>query len=1196
VSLIIGAALLVFGEDISDPCKKSTEGTNFWFGFMEGRWYRKNGKDHFVEITVTSRETTTFTIAIGPQEKPFGGTYTVNANGSMRVKISPFDLVEPKGSEKIEDFGIHLVSKKPVNVYALNYDKRSADVAVIYPAQSLGKEYFAICYNPVVSNDGRNSEFLIVATKDTTKIEITPSKVTDQGRKKDSMFTITLNKGQVYQVQSENEKGANGQGDLTGSHILSDKPVAFYSGSLGTQVPVGKCCWDHLYEQIPPIHSWGREYYTVPLKSREQDRYRIMAAEDNTTIQITGLLDIILNRGEFVEKVFYYNQPKRIFSNKPILVAQYSQSLKVDENFTGGNGDPFMIILSSVTQSKNDVTFVAYDSEIITKYYVNIVSHRDEIYNIRFDGAGISGEFKSFTEGEYSYVQKEISRGVHHIENVKNDRGFLAYVYGYGGVESYGYGVGFNLKLVLDLVGSKDFEGDTLLLCYGSSVELDAGPYFDTYNWNTGDTTQKITVTKEGQYFVETTTIDGCNLEDSIFVFVDHPVVDLGIDYDDGCFPHSIELNGNDGFEKYVWQNQNNDTLSTQQFYTAYKTDEYRITVYDEYKCAARDTMNLVVFPVPKIKIEGETLICGEKVSELSVSITDAPDSVWNYDGSFKWSSNKSGLTFSEETHTSTKIEVTDWGEYVIYYQLATIDDCELNDTFLVRFHPLPTSDFRFEDDSECEGYSKKLIYSGAATDSATFKWDLDGCQFVDTLGWQMYNVTVGAFLDRQPYIKLVINDNGCWSDTTIHPLGAKPNFIMDADNLRGCDSLTVNFTSELLVEDNVDFFWAFNDGEVVESQNVTKHYPITGYFDVSLTIINTTTKCQNGFTLDSMIKVFPTPTAEITVDQSLCFHDSAAISYTHNIDSSICSWEFAGAHQSGQGNDSITVVIDEPLGKVILTVDEFGCISESAYVNLKRKPHFDFYTDYEEGCQPYSLEIFSAPKDESLDFIWLTDSLPYPIGESNIYLFPDSGRFDITLIANSQETGCFDTLTKPDWIWVHSKPIADFEVDYPVALIEHAEITYTNLSQFATTWFWDFGDSETSTETNPIHTFTELGEYNSQLFVESDFGCIDTTEFLIKILPFSVFTPNAFRPDSDIPENRTFMPVGVGADISRFYLKIYNRLGELVFETQTPENPWDGTTKNGKAAPMGNYVWISHYFDIQGFEHDQKGQVLLVR
>ena len=73
-------------------------------------------------------------------------------------------------------------------------------------------------------------------------------------------------------------------------------------------------------------------------------------------------------------------------------------------------------------------------------------------------------------------------------------------------------------------------------------------------------------------------------------------------------------------------------------------------------------------------------------------------------------------------------------------------------------------------------------------------------------------------------------------------------------------------------------------------------------------------------------------------------------------------------------------------------------------------------------------------------------------------------------------------------------------------------------------------------------------------------------------------------------------MPVGIGADASRFNLKIFDRWGQIMFETNSPETPWDGTTKNNDPAPMGNYVWISNFFDIQGFEHNQKGQVLLIR
>jgi gliding motility-associated-like protein len=317
---------------------------------------------------------------------------------------------------------------------------------------------------------------------------------------------------------------------------------------------------------------------------------------------------------------------------------------------------------------------------------------------------------------------------------------------------------------------------------------------------------------------------------------------------------------------------------------------------------------------------------------------------------------------------------------------------------------------------------------------------------------------------------------------------------------------------------------------------------------------------------------------------------------YTHSIDSSVCFWDFNGAHQSGMGNDTITAIIDAPLAEISLIVDEYGCKSAPAETILKRLPHFDFYTEFEEGCQPYSPVIIAAPGDENLTFTWLNDSTIHPIGDSLTYHFADSGMMDISVLATSELTGCFDTLTKTDWIWVHPKPVSAFEVDFPVALLENATITYTNLSENAETYLWEFGDEEQSNEVNPRHTFMQLGEYNSVLFVESEYGCRDTSEFEIQILPFTVFTPNAFRPDSDIDENRTFMPLGVGADPNRFNLKIYDRWGQIVFETDSPDIPWDGTNKNGNPAPMGNYVWISNYYDIQGYEHNQKGQVMLVR
>jgi hypothetical protein len=301
----------------------------------------------------------------------------VNANGSVQINI-PLDLAEARGSEIIQEKGIYLVAENPVNVYALNWDRNSADVAVIYPVPSLGKEYFAMCYEPHVHNrpaHGRNSEFLIVASEDNTLVNITPSVVTSGGKPAGSSFQVTLHKGEVYQVQSLNQRDLAGQGDLTGSYIESDKPIAVYSGNFSTTVPAesGMSGYDHLYEQMPPLQTWGREYYAVPLLTRLADRYRVMASEDNTTVQIGTRVPIVLDRGEFYEFLLNNNEPSRIFADKPILVAQFSQSNRTDQNFTGGDGDPFMIILSSVSQSKNDVTFVAYNSSQIRDYYVNVV-------------------------------------------------------------------------------------------------------------------------------------------------------------------------------------------------------------------------------------------------------------------------------------------------------------------------------------------------------------------------------------------------------------------------------------------------------------------------------------------------------------------------------------------------------------------------------------------------------------------------------------------------------------------------------------------------------------------------------------------------------------------------------------------------------------------------------------------------------
>jgi len=174
--------------------------------------------------------------------------------------------------------------------------------------------------------------------------------------------------------------------------------------------------------------------------------------------------------------------------------------------------------------------------------------------------------------------------------------------------------------------------------------------------------------------------------------------------------------------------------------------------------------------------------------------------------------------------------------------------------------------------------------------------------------------------------------------------------------------------------------------------------------------------------------------------------------------------------------------------------------------------------------------------------------------------------------------------------------PIPKFDQNFKIATLEHPDISFSNLSEGAVKYFWDFGDGFSSEEFSPKHKYEKIGEYQVILQAFSDFGCIDTISSKVKIIPFTFFVPNAFRPDSDIPENRIFLPIREGIDPEKYSFEIFNRIGSTVFSTRNPENGWTGNMKNNSKAEPGIYVWIVQYTDIQGYEHLQKGTVMLVR
>jgi len=123
---------------------------------------------------------------------------------------------------------------------------------------------------------------------------------------------------------------------------------------------------------------------------------------------------------------------------------------------------------------------------------------------------------------------------------------------------------------------------------------------------------------------------------------------------------------------------------------------------------------------------------------------------------------------------------------------------------------------------------------------------------------------------------------------------------------------------------------------------------------------------------------------------------------------------------------------------------------------------------------------------------------------------------------------------------------------------------------------------SISSTSENPTFDFPDgiVANYPVQLIVETQEGCVDTvSKILVVNSDILFFAPNAFTPDGD-EFNQTWDFSVSGVDEFNFELLIFNRWGEIIYESHDVNSSWDGTY-NGQIVPAGTYIWIAHVKDV---------------
>ena len=199
--------------------------------------------------------------------------------------------------------------------------------------------------------------------------------------------------------------------------------------------------------------------------------------------------------------------------------------------------------------------------------------------------------------------------------------------------------------------------------------------------------------------------------------------------------------------------------------------------------------------------------------------------------------------------------------------------------------------------------------------------------------------------------------------------------------------------------------------------------------------------------------------------------------------------------------------------------------------------------------------------------------------------------------ISITDDNGCQrDTIVD---IPAFSAPNAAFSVtpeDACIAFENIGNIAFQDSSSNAVTGTWYFGDG-TAAELTPgeeiPHLYDNAGLYTIGLTVVNEGECTDSTSFQLCILPPDpVFVPDIFSPNDDGKNDTLYVR---GLLISRLEFRVYNRWGEVVFETNSPNKGWDGQLR-GAPAPSGSYYYTLSASIGTATRVERVGEVVLVR
>jgi gliding motility-associated-like protein len=482
-----------------------------------------------------------------------------------------------------------------------------------------------------------------------------------------------------------------------------------------------------------------------------------------------------------------------------------------------------------------------------------------------------------------------------------------------------------------------------------------------------------------------------------------------------------------------------------------------------------------------------------------------------------------------------------------------------------------------------CEGSPNTITYTGNASSAAVFTWDFDGGIVISGSG-------SGPFLVSWPssgimQVSLSVSEGGCNAPMNIQPININP---LPSSDFSVTDSICMGNLATITYTGNAgpgaSFAWDFDGGTINSGTGpgpFQVSWPSQGVKNISLSVSEA--GCVSSVTINS-IQVFNNPVATFTVNDSICSGSTANITFTGNASGqAVYNWQVNGAVTvSGSGPGPLEAEWDnQGVYTINLSILDNGC---SAYytkvIHVVAIPAVTILPQEPMCTKQTPVHLMATPPGGVWSGTGIADTVSGKFEPS----IPGIGKHTIFYSSPGKCSRTASFHIQVDEV----KAVFSFNLDTCLK-----KLMVENHSVGTGTYHWLFGDGTTSEAFEPEHYYSSNGAYKLTMVKSPGTACADTSEALLTIAPTqggeALIVPNVFSPNGD-GLNDFFEPTGQQLCNKFNHLAIYNRWGQLLFETRDSNLTWDGNS-NGKPVVEGVYYYI-----LSGHGLIKQGNITLFR